>query len=96
MFHNIIVFLYFWSNKCNFGEHEASLKKNQKNVTNPDIFNSKYIYIYIHFVLSDTFCVDFDVCFWLLSWWKIQTRPIIRFLTEAVGVRFFIYWYLIE
>ncbi len=30
------------------------------------------------------FCVYFDVCFGLLSWWKIQTRPIIRFLTEAV------------
>ncbi len=30
------------------------------------------------------FCVYFDVCFELLSWWKIQTWPIIRFLTEAV------------
>ncbi len=30
------------------------------------------------------FCVYFDVCFGLLSWWKIQTWPIIRFLTEAV------------
>ncbi len=30
------------------------------------------------------FCVYFDVCFGLLSWWKIQTRPNIRFLTEAV------------
>ncbi len=35
------------------------------------------------------FCVDFDVCFRLLSWWKIQTRPIIRFLTEAVRFWFF-------
>ncbi len=42
------------------------------------------------------FCVYFDVCFGLLSWWKIQTRPIIRFLTEAVRFRFFICWYLIE
>ncbi len=40
--------------------------------------------------------VYFDVCFGLLSWWKIQTRPIIRFLTEAVRFRFFICWYLIE
>ncbi len=40
------------------------------------------------------FCVDFDVCFGLLSWWKIQTRPIIRFLTDRF--RFFICWYLIE
>ncbi len=31
-----------------------------------------------------------------LSWWKIQTRPIIRFLTEAVRFWFFICWYLIE
>ncbi len=28
--------------------------------------------------------------------WKIQTRPIIRFLTEAVRFWFFICWYLIE
>ncbi len=42
------------------------------------------------------FCVDFDVCFGLLSWWKIQPRPIIRFLTEAVRFWFFICWYLIE
>ncbi len=42
------------------------------------------------------FCVYFDVCFWLLSWWKIQTRPIIRFLTEAVRFIFCICWYLIE
>ncbi len=34
------------------------------------------------------FCVYFDVCFGLLSWWKIQTRPIIRFLTEAVRFDF--------
>ncbi len=34
------------------------------------------------------FCVYFDVCFGLLSWWKIQTRPIIRFLTEADGLDF--------
>ncbi len=37
--------------------------------------------------------------FWivgLLSWWNIQTCPIIRFLTEAVRFRFFICWYLIE
>ncbi len=42
------------------------------------------------------FCVYFDVCFGLLSWWKIKTRPIIRFLKEAVRFRFFICWYLIE
>ncbi len=42
------------------------------------------------------FCVDFDVCFGLLSWWKIQTWSIIRFLTEADRFRFFICWYLIE
>ncbi len=42
------------------------------------------------------FCVDFDVCFGLLSWWKIQPRPIIRFLTEAARFWFFICWYLIE
>ncbi len=42
------------------------------------------------------FCVYFDVCFGLLSWWKIQTRPIIRFLTESVRFWFFICWYLIE
>ncbi len=35
------------------------------------------------------FCVYFDVCFGLLSSWKIKTRPIIRFLTEAVRFRFF-------
>ncbi len=42
------------------------------------------------------FCVYFDVCFGLLSWWKIHTQPIIRFLTEAVRFWFFICWYLIE
>ncbi len=42
------------------------------------------------------FCVYFDVCFGLLSWWKIHTRPNIRFLTEAVRFWFFICWYLIE
>ncbi len=42
------------------------------------------------------FCVYFDVCFGLLSCWKIKTWHIIRFLTEAVRFRFFICWYLIE
>ncbi len=42
------------------------------------------------------FCVYFDVCFGLLSCWKIQTWSIIRFLTEAVRFWFFICWYLIE
>ncbi len=42
------------------------------------------------------FCVYFDVCFGLLSCWKIKTAPIIRFLTEAVRFLFFICWYLIE
>ncbi len=42
------------------------------------------------------FCVYFDVCFGLLSWWKIHTWPNIRFLTEAVRFWFFICWYLIE
>ncbi len=41
------------------------------------------------------FSVDFDVCFGLLSWWKIQPRPIKRFLTEAIRFRFFTCWYLI-
>ncbi len=35
------------------------------------------------------FCVYFYVCFGLLSWWKIQTWPIIRFLTESVT-----FWFL--
>ncbi len=34
--------------------------------------------------------------FGLLSSWKIQTRAIIRFLTESVTCWFFICWYLIE
>ncbi len=34
--------------------------------------------------------------FGLLSGWKIQTQPIIRFLTESVIYWFFICWYLIE
>ncbi len=34
--------------------------------------------------------------FGLLSGWKIQTWPIIRFLTESVTYWFFICWYLIE
>ncbi len=34
--------------------------------------------------------------FGLLSGWKIQTWPIIRFLTEWVTYWFFICWYLIE
>ncbi len=42
------------------------------------------------------FCVYFDVCFGLLSCWKIKTWPVIRFLTEAVRFRFCICWYLIE
>ncbi len=41
-------------------------------------------------------CSATHVCFGLLSWWKIQTRSIIRFLTEAVKFWFFICWYLIE
>ncbi len=35
------------------------------------------------------FCVYVDVCFGLLSCWKIKTWPIIRFLTEAVRFLFF-------
>ncbi len=52
----------------------------------------------IRFILCSVthFCVYFDVCFGLLSCWKIKTWPIIRFLTEAVRFRFFICWYLIE
>jgi len=38
----------------------------------------------------------FDVCFGLLTWWKIQKWPIIRFLTEAIRFWFFICWHLIE
>ncbi len=34
--------------------------------------------------------------FWLLYGWKIQTWPIIRFLTESVTYWFFICWYLID
>ncbi len=34
--------------------------------------------------------------FGLFSGWKIQTWPIIRFLTESVTYWFFICWYLIE
>ncbi len=34
--------------------------------------------------------------FGLLSGWKIQTWPIIRFLTESVTYWFFICWYLIK
>ncbi len=41
------------------------------------------------------FCL-FWCFFWMLSWLKIQTRPIIRFLTEAVMFWCFICWYLIE
>ncbi len=36
------------------------------------------------------------IVFGLLYCWKIQTWPIIRFLTEAVTCWFFICWYLIE
>ncbi len=43
-----------------------------------------------HFVLFLRFM------FGLLYGWKIQTWPIIRFLTESVTYWFFICWYLIE
>ncbi len=43
-------------------------------------------------MLSDSFCVYCG----LLSWWKIQTWPVIRFLTEAVRFWFCICWCLIE
>ncbi len=46
----------------------------------------------IHFVLSDPFLCLFG----LLSWWKIQTWLITRFVTEAVRFWFCICWYLIE
>ncbi len=36
------------------------------------------------FVPVTHFCVVFEVVFGLLSGWKIQTWPIIRFLTESV------------
>ncbi len=43
------------------------------------------------------FCVVLRfVVFGLLSGWKIQTWPIISFLTESVTYWFFICWYLIE
>ncbi len=42
------------------------------------------------------FCVVFEVVFGLLYGWKIQTWPIIRFLTGSVTYWFFICWYLIE
>ncbi len=53
-----------------------------------------WIWQKLHFVLSDAFLCWF--CFGSLSWGKIQTWPIIRFLTEAVRFWFFICWYLIE
>ncbi len=42
------------------------------------------------------FCVYFDVCFGLLSWWKIQTWPIIRFLTEAVLILYLLVFDIIH
>ncbi len=42
------------------------------------------------------FCVFLRFVFGLLYGWKIQTCPIIRFLTESVTNWFFICWNLIE
>ncbi len=42
------------------------------------------------------FVLFLKVVFGLLYVWKIQTWPIIRFLTESVTYWFFICWYLIE
>ncbi len=42
------------------------------------------------------FCVVLRFVCGLLYDWKIQTWPIIRFLTESVTYWFFICWYLIE
>src|SRR4029434_7353726 len=42
------------------------------------------------------FCVDFEVCFRSLSCWKVQLRPILSFLAEAVRFSFNICWYLME
>ncbi len=41
------------------------------------------------FCLVMHFCGNFDVCFWLSSWWKIQPQPMIRFLT-SIRFRFFL------
>ncbi len=49
-----------------------------------------------YFVLSDPFLCLFWCLFWIVVLVEDQTRPIIRFLTEAVRFRFFICWYLIE
>ncbi len=42
------------------------------------------------------FVLFFRFVLWLLVGWKIQTWPIIRFLTESVTYWFFICWYLTE
>ncbi len=42
------------------------------------------------------FCVVLRFVFGLLYGWKIQTWPIIRFLTVSVTFKFFICWYLME
>jgi len=36
------------------------------------------------------FCVVFEVCFWIIVHWKIQTWPIIRFLKESVTWFFYL------
>ncbi len=48
------------------------------------------------FVLSDPFVLFLRFVFGLLYGWKVQTWPIIRFLTESVTYWFCICWYLIE
>src|SRR4029434_9531065 len=40
--------------------------------------------------------VDLDVCFGSLSCWKVQPRPILSFLAEAVRFSFKICWYFKE
>ncbi len=48
------------------------------------------------FVISDPFLCCFEVCVWILSGWKIQTWPIIRFLTGVSHLLIFYMLVLIE
>ncbi len=55
IFHNFIVFIYFWSNKCSLSENKTLLSKTWINLTVPKLCTVIYCTFQFHFMYR--FCI---------------------------------------
>ncbi len=66
IFHNIIVLLYFWSNKCSFGKHKG-----------PCTPSPKFWYVFIFYFFSDSSSFPIKMLATGAKTQKIEPGPII-------------------